>query len=360
MGFLQQRMAEAIPCRGLNPSEWMKWQPVSRPRRRTALVAGGAGQWKMVIRDMAAPAKGRRDMAPNGDARPSWGGMKGRWVARRGLPAVVEQREVSDDLAPFQIEAAEVRQNLEAAPLAHRADLAGVVEAHHRGQEHALAAAQHTQGVVEHQHVGPQVPLGGGTLQTFACAVAEPLVAGDFGAALPCLEERFGRLGKMQILQSDQVEYVLGQGLVHEESPGERVSRLKPLLPVACLQGMAGGLVRTEVLDGLTRDRTFCIGGADVVAGGAVADLQGQALADVDQGQMADGIGTGLCGAGKHRWGRTGHGNLLAKVGGHIPNGSGNLPVDGTKQASAPRGRASAVVDAKRTGRVARRSSAAA
>src|SRR3546814_12204882 len=84
MGFLQQRMAEAIPCRGLNPSEWMKWQPVSRPRRRAALVAGGAGQWKMLIRDMAAPAKGRRDMAPNGDACPSWGGMKRRRVARRG------------------------------------------------------------------------------------------------------------------------------------------------------------------------------------------------------------------------------------------------------------------------------------
>ncbi|KEH12776.1 hypothetical protein GY15_17865 [Delftia sp. 670] len=64
IGFLQQRMAEAIPCRGLNPSEWMKWQPVSRPRRRAALVAVGEGQWKMVIRDMAAPAKRRRDMAP--------------------------------------------------------------------------------------------------------------------------------------------------------------------------------------------------------------------------------------------------------------------------------------------------------
>ena len=57
-------------------------------------------------------------MAPNGDACPSWGGMKERWVARRGSPAVVVQREVSDDLAPFQIEAAEVGQPLEAAPLA--------------------------------------------------------------------------------------------------------------------------------------------------------------------------------------------------------------------------------------------------
>ncbi|MCE7774741.1 hypothetical protein CXK91_06210 [Stutzerimonas stutzeri] len=76
MGFFQQRMPEAIPCRGLNPSGWMKWQPVSRPRRRATLVAGGAGQWKMLIRDMAAPANGRRDMAPNGDACPSWGGMK--------------------------------------------------------------------------------------------------------------------------------------------------------------------------------------------------------------------------------------------------------------------------------------------
>jgi len=33
----------------------MKWQPVSRPLCRTALVAGGEGQWKTVIRDMAAP-----------------------------------------------------------------------------------------------------------------------------------------------------------------------------------------------------------------------------------------------------------------------------------------------------------------
>src|SRR3546814_1796102 len=101
--------------------------------------------------------------------------------------AVVVQREVGDDLAPLQIEAAEVGQPLEAATLEHRAALAGVVEAHHRGQEHALTAAQHAQGVVKHQHVGPQVPLGGGTLQTFACAVAEPLVTGDLRAALPGL-----------------------------------------------------------------------------------------------------------------------------------------------------------------------------
>ena len=55
-------------------------------------------------------------MAPNGDACPSWGGMKGRWVARRGSPAVVVQREVSDDLAPFQIEAAEVARARDGAP----------------------------------------------------------------------------------------------------------------------------------------------------------------------------------------------------------------------------------------------------
>src|SRR3546814_14302804 len=96
--------------------------------RSAARVAGGAGQWKMLIRDMAAPAKGRRDMAPNGDACPSWGGMKRRRVARRGSPAVVVQREVGDDLAPLQIEAAEVGQPLEAATLEHSAALAGVVE----------------------------------------------------------------------------------------------------------------------------------------------------------------------------------------------------------------------------------------
>src|SRR3546814_6323528 len=50
----------------------------------------------------------------------SWGGMKERGVARRGSPAVVVQREVSDDLAPFQIEAAEVGQPLEAATPEHR------------------------------------------------------------------------------------------------------------------------------------------------------------------------------------------------------------------------------------------------
>ena len=64
----------------------------------------------MVIRDMAAPAKGRRDMAPNGDACPSWGGMKRRWVARRGSPAVVVQREVSDDLRQYHSIAVPIRK----------------------------------------------------------------------------------------------------------------------------------------------------------------------------------------------------------------------------------------------------------
>jgi len=120
------------------------------------------------------------------------------------------QREVSDDLAPFQIEAAEVGQPLEAATLEHRAALAGVVEAHHRGQEHALTAAQHAQGVVEHQHVGPQVPLGGGTLQTFACAVAEPLVAGDLRAALPGLEEGLRCSVEVRLFQRHLIEHVFG------------------------------------------------------------------------------------------------------------------------------------------------------
>lgn len=66
------------------------------------------------------------------------------------------------------------------------------------------------------------------------------------------------------------------------------------LLPLACCQGSISGVKRTEVLDGFARDRTFCIGGADVVTGGAVADLQRQALADVDQGEVADGFGLGL------------------------------------------------------------------
>ena len=42
------------------------------------------------------------------------------------------------------------------------------------------------EGVVEHQHVGPQLPLGRGTLQAFAGAVAEPLGAGDLGTGRTC------------------------------------------------------------------------------------------------------------------------------------------------------------------------------
>jgi len=114
-------------------------------------------------------------------------------------------------LRRLQIEAAEVGQPLEAATLEHRAAFAGVVEAHHRGQEHPLATAQDTQGVVEHQHVGPQLPLGRGTLQAFAGAVAEPLGAGDLGTALPGLEERGRGLGEMRIFPRDLIEHFLRQ-----------------------------------------------------------------------------------------------------------------------------------------------------
>ena len=54
--------------------------------------------------------------------------MKGRWVARRGSPAVVVQRQVGDDLAPFQVEAAEIGQPSKPPTLGHRAALAGVVK----------------------------------------------------------------------------------------------------------------------------------------------------------------------------------------------------------------------------------------
>ena len=45
----------------------------------------------------------------NGDACPSWVGRKmerGGPQKKRGSPAVVVQRQVGDDLAPFQVEAA--------------------------------------------------------------------------------------------------------------------------------------------------------------------------------------------------------------------------------------------------------------
>jgi len=63
---------------------------------------------------------------------------------------------------------------------------------------------------------GPQVPFGGGTLQAFACAVAEPLGTGDVDAALPRLEEGLGRGGEVLVFQRDLIKYLLRQGTVHD------------------------------------------------------------------------------------------------------------------------------------------------
>jgi hypothetical protein len=46
------------------------------------------------------------------------------------------------------------------------------------------------------------------------------------------------------------------------------------LLPAAGCQGVVGGVLRAEVLDGLSGHRTIFIGSTDVVAGGAIAHLQ--------------------------------------------------------------------------------------
>jgi hypothetical protein len=78
-------------------------------------------------------------------------------------------------------------------------------------------------------------------------------------------------------------------------APGEWKSGVDALLPAACCQGVVSGVLRAEVLDGLAGHRAVFIGGADVVAGGAMAHLQSQALASAGQGQIANGFGTGLC-----------------------------------------------------------------
>src|SRR3546814_8507370 len=94
-------------------------------------------------------------------------------------------------------------------------------------------AAQHAQGVVEHQHVGPQVPLGGGTLQTFACAVAEPLVTGDLRAALPGLEEGLRCSVEVRLFQRHLIEHVFGRS---EEHTSELQSLMRISYAVFCLK----------------------------------------------------------------------------------------------------------------------------
>src|SRR3989344_5278179 len=144
--------------------------------------------------------------------------------------------------------------------------------------------------------------------------LAEPLVAGDLDTALPGLEEGLGRLREVHFFPADLLEHGLGQGLVHEESPDEMGSGMEPLLPVPRGEGAVGGLVRTEVLGGLARHRTVQVGGADVVAGGAVQYGQGQAFARVGQRQVADGCGLGLDGAQRVGGENEGHGKLLGQM----------------------------------------------
>ena len=51
---------------------------------------------------------------------------------------------------------------------------------------------QDAEGVVEAQHVGAQIPLALGLVQTFTGAIAKPLQAGDLDTTLPCLEKAWG------------------------------------------------------------------------------------------------------------------------------------------------------------------------
>mmetsp|Transcript_59151 Transcript_59151/g.139338 ORF Transcript_59151/g.139338 Transcript_59151/m.139338 type:complete len:313 (-) Transcript_59151:2027-2965(-) len=301
-----------------------------QPSRMTASMSSSVTSRPMEKSgDMIHSYEERRDMAPHRDACPSWGGRKGRTLAgRSSSPAVVVQRQVGDDLAPFQVEAAQVGQTLEAATLEHRTALTGVVEAHHRGQEHPLAAAQDAEGVVEHHQLWPQIPLGGGTPQAFAGSVAEPFGSGDVDAALPCLEEGLGCGSEVLVFQLNLIKYLLRQGTVHDLAPGGWTSRVESLLPAARLQGVLGGVVRAEVADRLARDRAVHIGGADVVAGRAAQHLQGQALADVGQSLVADGFGAGLFSTQRCRCERKGHGFLLVVEDRehHALSGAGHFP----------------------------------
>ena len=129
-------------------------------------------------------------------------------VGRSDLPAAVVEYQIGDHLTPLQIQATEVGKPLEAAALEHRGALARVVEAHHRGQEHALSAAQNAQGVVEFQQVRTQVPLAGGTAQAFAGAIAKPLGPGDFRTAFPSLEKGLGRTLEMARFTHDLIDDV--------------------------------------------------------------------------------------------------------------------------------------------------------
>ena len=127
-------------------------------------------------------------------------------MPQTGSPTAVVHQQIGDDLAALQIETIEVRQSLEVAALEHGTALARVVEADHGGQEHAFAAAQDAEGIVEPQHVGTQIPLGVGPVQAFTGAVAEPLGTSNLDTALPCLEEGLGRGSEMLLFPHDLIE----------------------------------------------------------------------------------------------------------------------------------------------------------
>ena len=97
------------------------------------------------------------------------------------------------------------------------------VEAHHRGQEHALAAAEDTQGVVEQQRTGGAGPTAGGALQTFR--VPSPnRRGGDFPHRASIASKKRPQLRRRNAVlprQSDQ--YVLGQK-TGSSRPGKWVS----------------------------------------------------------------------------------------------------------------------------------------
>src|SRR3989344_1294325 len=216
-------------------------------------------------------------------------------------PTAVVQQQVGDHLATRQIEAVEVRQPVEVAALEHGTALARVVEADHRGQEHAFPAAQDAEGVVEAQHVGAQIPLALGLVQTFTGAIAKTLRAGDLDTTLPCLEKGLGRGAEMPFFPNDLIDDFLRQELVHDEIPPVG-SGNGELGPAASFEGTLSRGMAAEVLTRFPRNGTFGIARADVVAGGAVQDFERQELAAVGQGQLTESAERGLLGHGWAPW----------------------------------------------------------
>src|SRR3989344_2269579 len=180
--------------------------------RQSALIVGfdsAALRWatERKSRDMAVWAH-----VPRGE-------RKDGGVPETGSPAAVVQHQVGNDLAAFKVETVEVRQPVEMAAFEHGTALVRVVEADHGGQKHALPAAQDTEGIVEPQHVGTQIPLAFGLVQAVTGAVAEPFGASDLGTTLPCLEEGLGRGSEMLLFPHDLIDDFLRQQLIHGVIP---------------------------------------------------------------------------------------------------------------------------------------------